>query len=552
MTNLVTSQVVVETLGTTTPSLRTSQVVVEVLQRSSAPQLALSKLAAYGVTGVIDRQSVAKLAGYGITGVPDRQSVSKLAAYAVVGDPDCQNVAKLLAYVISAPTYYGPGAVINDRDRLLQATSPRFAGATANALLLGATTPLFHVAVGGAASPTSIVVTATFMGALTGAVTFASTNGATLTSVTDTSATLTYANMVGASDTITGTLVFEGVIYTAHMTVAVINDGATGGTGTGSRVCYSLTTLASLATTPSTITTTGGATFPANDSWGTGTVWSGSPSVPVAGQALYRSDATFDGTATVWHAPYVVSLKVGQLSVITADVGSITAGDLYAVTIHGGAGYPTNAYAFPTGSVNGGFHLSASGLLIGNANANRYFEVDANGDVNAPGFSIVGGNATFAGSLGAAVGTFAGTLTAAAINAVDTINIAGSAITANVFASGSGASLAASGTVHAASGVIVMPASNSGVIVIANVSMSSSSNTGMYYHVERNGTQVGPTQGASVQGGYVQTISFAVYDTPGAGTFTYELVCVNAASGVAGPAAVIVGTNNLVIMGAKR
>ena len=46
-----------------------------------------------------------------------------------------------------------------------------------------------------------------------------------------------------------------------------------------------------------------------------------------------------------------------------------------------------------------GFHLSGSGLLLGNANDNRYFRVDYNGDVYAPNFSIVAGSATFSGVL---------------------------------------------------------------------------------------------------------------------------------------------------------
>lgn len=117
-------------------------------------------------------------------------------------------------------------------------------------------------------------------------------------------------------------------------------------------------------------------------------------------------------------------------------------------------------YAWP--ATGNGFYLGPQGLLLGNANAGKYFQVEASGDLYAPGFSIVNGNATFsgalsaatgsfagslsaatgtfagslsaatgsfAGALSAATGTFSGALTASAVNAVNTINIAGEAVT---------------------------------------------------------------------------------------------------------------------------
>jgi hypothetical protein len=68
-------------------------------------------------------------------------------------------------------------------------------------------------------------------------------------------------------------------------------------------------------------------------------------------------------------------------------------------------------------------------LGFGNANLGRYFQIEANGNIYAPQLSIVNGNASFSGNLQAANGTFSGTLTASAINAVNTINIAGNAVT---------------------------------------------------------------------------------------------------------------------------
>lgn len=94
---------------------------------------------------------------------------------------------------------------------------------------------------------------------------------------------------------------------------------------------------------------------------------------------------------------------------VYANAGSFT-GSIYAssgavggVNISGGglnAGGFTG-YAWPASGQNG-FHLGPSGLLLGNANGGKYFQVTAAGNVFAPGLSIVDGAATFSGSLSVA------------------------------------------------------------------------------------------------------------------------------------------------------
>lgn len=108
--------------------------------------------------------------------------------------------------------------------------------------------------------------------------------------------------------------------------------------GSSARICYSKTTLSSLNSTPTTITTTGAITFPPNDSWGTGTVWVATPPAIVAGESVYQSDGVFSPTTgnTVWNVPYLSALKVGSLSAISANLGTITAGSVTGVTITGG------------------------------------------------------------------------------------------------------------------------------------------------------------------------------------------------------------------------
>ncbi len=100
------------------------------------------------------------------------------------------------------------------------------------------------------------------------------------------------------------------------------------------------------------------------------------------------------------------ALAVDNLAAITAILGNVRAGDLYGTTLHGGAGYPTNVFGWPSeASSGGGFHLSSQGLLLGNYKAGQYFIAYANGQIEAPGLLIKDGNATFSGALSAATGT---------------------------------------------------------------------------------------------------------------------------------------------------
>lgn len=55
-------------------------------------------------------------------------------------------------------------------------------------------------------------------------------------------------------------------------------------------------------------------------------------------------------------------------------------------------------YSWPASGLSG-FYLGPQGLLLGNGNDNRYFQVESNGNVYMPGMSVVNGQATFSGRL---------------------------------------------------------------------------------------------------------------------------------------------------------
>jgi hypothetical protein len=146
--------------------------------------------------------------------------------------------------------------------------------------------------------------------------------------------------------------------------------GTTGTNGNSSRICYSKTTLSSLSPTPTTITTSGSASYPPNDSWGAGTVWGATAPAIVAGESVYQSDGVYSPSTnnTVWNVPYLSNLKVGQLSAISANLGTITTGQItnnsYNTTMQlgsaaGGASAGATMYFERTGSAS-----SAVGPII--------------------------------------------------------------------------------------------------------------------------------------------------------------------------------------------
>ncbi len=97
--------------------------------------------------------------------------------------------------------------------------------------------------------------------------------------------------------------------------------------------------------------------------------------------------------------------------------------------INGGA---FTGWAWPA-SGQTGFHLGPNGLLIGNANDNKYFYVSVNGDISAPGLSISNGSATFSGTLSAnIVNTNQIVGNAAAVGASVTSTAASASVTVNV------------------------------------------------------------------------------------------------------------------------
>ena len=85
-----------------------------------------------------------------------------------------------------------------------------------------------------------------------------------------------------------------------------------------------------LNSTPTTYTTTGSTSFPPNNTWGGSEVWQATVPTYTAGESIFQIDGIYSPSTgnTVWGLPYISALKVGSLSAITANMGTITAGNI--------------------------------------------------------------------------------------------------------------------------------------------------------------------------------------------------------------------------------
>jgi len=192
-------------------------------------------------------------------------------------------------------------------------------------------------------------------------------------------------------------------------------DGSIGPRGQSYRTCYIVTTSGTAPATP---------TAAVGDAAPTG--WSfQSTSTLTAGQYMYQSDGILTGmpddltsaASISWGPPYLSNLKVGTLQAISASLGTVqiaSAGSLYSGK---------------TSSTD----VTHAGFFLGNESGTPKFNI-GNADNSAgilwDGNNLtVKGSGTFSGSLNAADGTFSGALTADAINAVNTINLAGQSVT---------------------------------------------------------------------------------------------------------------------------
>ena len=165
-----------------------------------------------------------------------------------------------------------------------------------------------------------------------------------------------------------------------------------------------------------------------------------------------------------------------------------TDGQFYGTLLGGSATSFTNGIGFFSGLSVGVYKWR-----VGDPSGNRVAWDGVNLKVESPKFTLNDGDATFSGALSAATGTFSGSLTASAINAVNTINLAGQAVTIP-----SSAYTIASATFTTTSvwhDVQELTYTSTGASTLVTYSFSivgtgTGSNSGMDVRITRDGTEI--------------------------------------------------------------
>jgi hypothetical protein len=111
-------------------------------------------------------------------------------------------------------------------------------------------------------------------------------------------------------------------------------------------------------------------------------------------------------------------------------------GAIYTGTIYAGSGQIGGININLHDIRSAGYVSGTSGFRINDDGSAEFYNITARGNITATSLNAATG--TFSGSLSAATGTYSGVLTAAAINAVNTINLAGNAVTVPIAGSNSG------------------------------------------------------------------------------------------------------------------
>src|SRR5438874_5455861 len=205
--------------------------------------------------------------------------------------------------------------------------------------------------------------------------------------------------------------------------------GSTGAQGASATIAYVLVDGNSLASTPSTLTTSGTNLPPAGSSttpgtWGETRTWQSFPPIAAAGQSVFQSNGVYNPAAnsgagaTVWGVPYLSSLRVGSLSAITTNTGTLnvsgtisSANGNFTVDSNGNAtmksvtilasdgstilssGTRLNINYAPTATLNSNISIGSNGALNGGGGGQVTIGgLGYSGDLNATNGATLGQN----------------------------------------------------------------------------------------------------------------------------------------------------------------
>lgn len=232
----------------------------------------------------------------------------------------------------------------------------------------------------------------------------------------------------------------------------------------------------------------------ANTFFASGTIIAGLISAGAISTSSLFVDGVITGTKIAAATITVDKLLVANLAAISADMGTVTAGTF---ATSNAAGYRVEMSSIGTLPLWFGTGTKSA--------ANAGFYVDTSGNV------VIGTS-----------GQFSGVLTANAVNAVNTINLAGQAVTIPVSAYSSGSILLS--TTSQVMQTCVITSSGAPIAVNGSLYFSPSTTSYLVVTIERDGTQIYTTIVVNpIVAATPITFAIQISDTPGAGSHTYTI-----------------------------
>ena len=181
--------------------------------------------------------------------------------------------------------------------------------------------------------------------------------------------------------------------------------GPTGGAGASARIMYAR--IASNPTPVSGTVTVSGDNRPTGAQgsavWGASfnVTWYANDPNPSSNDSLYQADGIYNGSTTSWSTPYISALKVGALSAVSTNTGSLTvSGTLQSntaaisgttMTGSGGVLYASGNFAFGNSTTNiafNGSQMTLNGNVVATANINSNAVTNSNSAYTGGGINI--------------------------------------------------------------------------------------------------------------------------------------------------------------------
>lgn len=141
-----------------------------------------------------------------------------------------------------------------------------------------------------------------------------------------------YSARVRLSDSVLNeTTLVDWTLATLHAETYAGLDGDRGTFAPAYRTAFAKSAVPTATPASPAITSSGAASFPPDNSWGlSGSVWSAGTPELSAGDYLWKADALYDPETgiTTWSTPYWATLRIGNLSAISANMGTLTSGKI--------------------------------------------------------------------------------------------------------------------------------------------------------------------------------------------------------------------------------